>query len=411
MTPDESGLVTSTMQVDIKNVPPPAAQRIFDDVMEKYEDVHWENLLGAAPKALCCVAQCFIAAENAGIIMQERDTEIPKDLKTNLVNVSDLGIQAFKEAEDKMLNVASTIGTITEPFGIMDGILDTIKDAVQDVATSSADLAEQLETLRELAAACTTDSGSVVKTFSEWQMLTKRVNSAFTEAHANEAMIDGEIETEMKKTEKLLDESGMNGIKRTLKRFVGGGVQSPEEVRAELDNLRSKKTEKKQVLDILENCLDSLTDIKVHLEELNRFFDRLHKNIDDLNQNRVSTFGTDANRLGAGATKRKIDAIYRDAFKIRLMYMHAQTKSSIYAKASRAHIMPGVKLIGDLCKNGGSTTTEKRQSVSNFFAATEEKMKVFAAQLPPKNQLTKQIEDQPKLEVMMFELSLNSAQQ
>ena len=68
----------------------------------------------------------------------------------------------------------------------MDEILDTIGElhgAVQDAAATSEELVGQLEKLRVLAATCSTDSGSVVETFSEWQGLANRINSAFTETH------------------------------------------------------------------------------------------------------------------------------------------------------------------------------------------------------------------------------------
>ncbi|KAF8244014.1 hypothetical protein K440DRAFT_610832 [Wilcoxina mikolae CBS 423.85] len=236
-------LVATTSALQTNGVDSLAVHAIVSDISSNSEDEQWENLLGAAPKTLGCIAQCFIVAldGHSGTITQSKDGSIPSDLRINLINCSDLGLEAFRKAESKASSIATTIGEITEPFGVLDEILETIgeismHEAVQEAATST-DLAEQLEKLRVLAATCTTDSGSVVETFSEWQGLAKRINSAFTETHVIETINSEGIDNKIAKTE---ESQGL--FKRTIRRVVGG--QSSEEVRSDLQKLNSKKTEK-----------------------------------------------------------------------------------------------------------------------------------------------------------------------
>ncbi|KAF8531437.1 hypothetical protein BDD12DRAFT_32787 [Trichophaea hybrida] len=150
------------------------------------KDANWGDLLSAAPRTLCSIAQCFAIAwsEGADKFAQDKDNTMPKHLRTNLVDCSDLGRETFREAESKMNRVSTTIRNIVE----FDGVIDKILDILGEENPKTSELSEKFMKLERLAKECVVDTDAVVQRSKTWEIKVSKVTTAYASTNARKSV-------------------------------------------------------------------------------------------------------------------------------------------------------------------------------------------------------------------------------
>ncbi|KAF8244013.1 hypothetical protein K440DRAFT_636553 [Wilcoxina mikolae CBS 423.85] len=388
------------------------------------DDEDWGHLLSAAPRTLCSIGYCFAAAwsTSGNNIVQEKDSTINRHLRSNLVDCSDLGREAFREAEIKMHQVSMTIQTITEQDGTIYGILESIQGTLAQVANGAtiepaetSELFGKLHDLEQYANDCTKDSETVVQKFTKWQELATKINSAYTEANEQEKEDLDKIKKEIDELNKALpkyhehstdehgsntDEHGSNtdehgskieSLKRFFKRKKAERAAKREQrlqtdnpkVSEKLQDISAMGATKDGVIKVLEECLHNLTDLKGDLEDLHSFFRTLHQEIENINKTRVPKFiklaGQPVNET-TEPTDKRLEGLRREVLRLSGFYTRAGEKSSTYVTVSRKHIMPGINKVNGLNKLDKDAIDEKVKLIVEYSKAAEKDILELARQ-------------------------------
>ncbi|KAM5347267.1 hypothetical protein ACJ41O_010272 [Fusarium nematophilum] len=140
-------------------------------------EANWGALLSAAPDALGRLGQCFVLASDplASSLVFPDSAGLPyKSLKTNLVHCSDLGRQAFRDAEARMKQVSRIAQAVCEPGGTIDMVLE----AVEDEDLVELDLPDQLDALKRASNYCISHTVAIKEKVDAWRQFSTLVYHA-----------------------------------------------------------------------------------------------------------------------------------------------------------------------------------------------------------------------------------------
>ncbi|KAL8708965.1 MAG: hypothetical protein Q9225_007523, partial [Loekoesia sp. 1 TL-2023] len=128
-------------------------------------DAQWDKLLNAAPKALVCLGQAFVASTSkaVGPVQVEKTGPLEStSLRANLQHCADLGQEAFLEAEVKMTKLHKVARYIDN-----DAIGKVLR-LCEDQPLARADLPRQIERLKKLSLDCVENTTGIQRKFEAW---------------------------------------------------------------------------------------------------------------------------------------------------------------------------------------------------------------------------------------------------
>ncbi|KAL5330488.1 hypothetical protein ACEPPN_000004 [Leptodophora sp. 'Broadleaf-Isolate-01'] len=130
---------------------------LFDD---------WSEILRAAPLALSCLGECYVAASvpKSALIELEVPSSPYKHVRSNLVHCADLGRDAFQEAQSQMNKVQLATRFICEPQGLIEKILKGVEN--ERLATTL--VPKLLKQLEQMAKRCEDGTEVMDKKFKAW---------------------------------------------------------------------------------------------------------------------------------------------------------------------------------------------------------------------------------------------------
>ncbi|KAG4439155.1 hypothetical protein IFR05_005354 [Cadophora sp. M221] len=130
---------------------------LFDD---------WSEILRAAPLALSCLGECYVAASvpKSALIELEVPSSPYKHVRSNLVHCADLGRDAFQEAQSQMNKVQLATRFICEPRGLIEKILKGVEN--ERLATTL--VPKLLKQLEQMAKRCEDGTEVMDKKFKAW---------------------------------------------------------------------------------------------------------------------------------------------------------------------------------------------------------------------------------------------------
>ncbi|WEW56311.1 hypothetical protein PRK78_001754 [Emydomyces testavorans] len=146
------------------------------------KECSWGEMLGAAPRALCSLGQCFVAATSsadlATLKLPSNGQIEQTSLRTALMDCSNLGRLAFVEAQKKMNQVSRISEGICGPDGTVQNILEDLED--DNLIVHS--LQQQLDELKRSSQECSLIAKDVNAKFTAWRDYALRLRSACTSA-------------------------------------------------------------------------------------------------------------------------------------------------------------------------------------------------------------------------------------
>ncbi|KAH9212841.1 hypothetical protein DL95DRAFT_447441 [Leptodontidium sp. 2 PMI_412] len=130
---------------------------LFDD---------WSEILRAAPLALSCLGECYVAASvpKSALIELEVPSSPYKHVRSNLVHCADLGRDAFQEAQSQMNKVQLATRFICQPQGLIEKILKGVEN--ERLATTL--VPKLLKQLEQMAKRCEDGTEVMDKKFKAW---------------------------------------------------------------------------------------------------------------------------------------------------------------------------------------------------------------------------------------------------
>ncbi|CZR68788.1 uncharacterized protein PAC_18687 [Phialocephala subalpina] len=161
----------------------------------------WGEILRAAPLALHCLGECYLAASTPRAALIELNIPEYKHVRSNLVHCADLGRDAFQEAQAQMYQVQLSAQYICEPRGL----LDKITKGLEHESLIKTLVPRCLTQLEQVAKQCEEGTEIMDQKFDLWAKKAAGIHQACLESQGKTAIAQNHNKTELYKAESRKD--------------------------------------------------------------------------------------------------------------------------------------------------------------------------------------------------------------